>query len=232
MGSDDLFKKKRAARKARKAGFLTPKANSYLIVTEGTKTEPSYFEGLREAIIRKNGGQIGVRKISDFIDIRGEGCSTERLIEITEQIVKKANIIYQNVWVVFDKDDFDDFDQAIKMGEAKGYKVAWSNQSFEYWLYLHFRYSDSALHRDEWTKKLDEIFKEYGLGDGKYRKNYENIYELVDAYNGVNTAIRNAKRRMKDYEKKNRKPSGFDPGTTVHELVEELKNYIEEGKNR
>lgn len=81
-------------------------------------------------------------------------------------------------------------------------------------------------------KKLGEIFKEYELGDGKYRKNYENIYELVDAYDGVNTAIRNAKRRMKDYEKKNCKPSGFDPGTTVHELVEELKNYIEEGKNR
>lgn len=54
--------------------------------------------------------------------------------------------------MVFDKDDFDDFDLAIEMGEAKGYKVAWSNQSFEYWLYLHFRYSDSALHRDEWEK--------------------------------------------------------------------------------
>ena len=34
-------------------------------------------------------------------------------IKNPEQIVKRAKIIYQNIWVVFDKDDFEDFDQAI-----------------------------------------------------------------------------------------------------------------------
>lgn len=58
MGSDDLFKKKRAAMKARKAGFLTPKANSYLIVTEGERTEPLYFGGLKKAIEQKIGGRL------------------------------------------------------------------------------------------------------------------------------------------------------------------------------
>ena len=46
MGSDDLFKKKRERLKARKEGFREPKPNSFLIVTEGTKTEPLYFDGL------------------------------------------------------------------------------------------------------------------------------------------------------------------------------------------
>ena len=73
-----------------------------------------------------------------------------KLIEVTEQLVKDAKIVYQNIWVVFDKDDFEDFDQAIMEAARKGYKAAWSNQSFEYWIYLHFNYSDSALHRDEW----------------------------------------------------------------------------------
>ena len=54
------------------------------------------------------------------------------------KIIKDAKIIYQNVWIVFDKDDFDDFDQAIQEAINRGYNVAWSNQSFEYWLYLHF----------------------------------------------------------------------------------------------
>lgn len=54
------------------------------------------------------------------------------------------------IWVVFDKDDFEDFDQAIKDGSKRGYTIAWSNQAFEYWLYLHFYYSDSALHREQW----------------------------------------------------------------------------------
>ena len=227
MGSDDLFKKRRASRKKRNFEYKQPKANSFLIVTEGKCTEPFYFEGIKKIIQDKMGGVLDVVG-APIIDVCGKGSSTLKLVEITEQIVKKAKVIYQNVWIVFDKDDFCDFDQAIKEATDKGYKVAWSNQSFEYWLYLHFNYSDSALHRHEWNSKLDRIFKEYGLGDGEYRKNYENIYEILDSYDGVNTAIKNAKRRMSNFNKDIDKPSLYDPGTTVFKLVEELKRYIDE----
>ena len=73
------------------------------------------------------------------------------------------------------------------------------NSEFEYWLYLHFCFSDSALHRDEWNKKLDTLFCQYQLGDGSYQKNYKDIYELVNIDNGVDKAIQNAKRRMEDF---------------------------------
>lgn len=227
MGSDDLFKKRRAERKQRRHEYKVPKANSYLIVTEGKRTEPFYFNGLKKLIAEKVGGMVNVIE-APMIDIEGKGTSTGKLIELAEKIVKEAKVIYQNIWIVFDKDDFEDFDQAIKEGTERGYHIAWSNQSFEYWLYLHFNYTDSALHRDEWNRKLDEIFKQYQLGDGGYRKNYENIYELVDTFDGVNTAIRNAKRRMSGYDPLREKPSQYDPGTQVHCLVEELKGYLEE----
>ena len=110
----------------------------------------------------------------------------------------------------------------------KGYKIAWSNQSFEYWLYLHFYYSDSALHRDGWNGKLNDIFKQYNLGNGSYQKNYEDIYKLVDTFDGVNTAIKNAKRRMASFRNGIDRPSEYDPGTTVHELLQELKVYLAE----
>lgn len=129
---------------------------------------------------------------------------------------------------MFDKDDFEDFNEAIESGKNRGYKLAWSNQSFEYWLYLHFYYSDSALHRDDWNKKLDEIFAQYNLGDGSYKKNYEDIYSLLDSFDGVNTAIRNAKRRMAGFDEGKDLPSKYDPGTKVHELVIELKKYLDE----
>ena len=56
MGSDDLFKKRREARTQRKHEYKPPKANSYLIVTEGERTEPllnnpgsvSLLSGLRK----------------------------------------------------------------------------------------------------------------------------------------------------------------------------------------
>lgn len=225
MGTDDLFKKRRESRKQRKHEIKTPKANSYLIVTEGKCTEPYYFEGLKKRISEKVGGIVEV-VTNPTIDVQGKGCSTKKLVEVTEQLVREAKIFYQNVWVVFDKDDFTDFDQAIQDALNKGYKVAWSNQSFEYWLYLHFHYSDAALHRDEWNVKLNEIFAENGFGDGTYQKNYEEIYNIVDTYDGVKTAIKNAKRRMAEFH--GNKPSEFDPGTTVYKLVEELIRYLEE----
>ena len=54
MGSDDLFKKKKLARKPRKHGYRSPQANSFLIVTEGTCTEPFYFRGIEKLIKEKN----------------------------------------------------------------------------------------------------------------------------------------------------------------------------------
>ena len=226
MGSDDLFKKRREQRKQRKHAFKKPKANSFLIVTEGERTEPLYFKGIQKQIKEKIGGNVDVVE-APSIDVIGEGSSTGKLIEITEEVVKNAKIIYQNVWVVFDKDDFEDFDEAIKNGENKGYRIAWSNQSFEYWLYMHFYYSDSALHRDEWCRKLNQVFAQYNLGDGCYRKNYDDIYAIVDSFQGVDTAIRNAKRRMSDFDDNRDLPSKYDPGTKVYELVTELKKYLD-----
>lgn len=220
MGSDDLFKKRRTARQKRKYEFRTPNTESYLIVTEGEKTEPLYFEGLRKRIQEKAGGSIHVKEVP-VITIRGGGRATGRLIEAADEFVKNAKIKYKNVWIVFDKDDFDDFDQAVKTGESKGYKMAWSNESFEYWLYLHFEYSDAALHRDMWCEKLDGLFRKYQLGDKKYCKNYEDIYSIMDSFGGVDTAIHNAKRRMAGYNERQGKPSEWNPGTMVFALVDE-----------
>lgn len=48
MGTDDLFKKRRQQREQRKHEFKSPRANSFLIVTEGEKTEPLYFRGIQQ----------------------------------------------------------------------------------------------------------------------------------------------------------------------------------------
>lgn len=227
LGSDDIFKKRKKEHAQRKHGYKTPKANSFLIVTEGERTEPLYFGGLTKLIRETIGGTVEVVSIP-HIEIHGEGCGTGKLVEKTDEIVNKAKFMFQNVWIVFDKDDFNDFDEAIHLAHDKGYCVAWSNQSFEYWLYLHFAYSDSALHRKVWLDKLSEQFRAYQLADGRYEKNYENIYELMDSYGGVATAVKHAKRRMVDFDPKQCKPSAYDPGTTVHLLVDALQQYLNE----
>lgn len=62
------------------------------------------------------GGRVDVVEIPS-IDIHGEGSSTGKLIEVTEQIIKEAKVIYQNVWVVFDKDDFEKLQRHIQFSE-------------------------------------------------------------------------------------------------------------------
>lgn len=225
MGTDDLFKKRKAARKKRRYEFKNPKIDSFLIVTEGTCTEPNYFNGLKRKIESTVGGNVEVVKMPE-IDVHGEGMSTARLIEATEKLVNRANIMYQNIWLIFDKDDFTDFDSAIERAHTRGYHVGWSNQSFEYWIFLHFDYSDTDLHRSQWNEKLDKLFLEYGLTENGYDKNIYNIYDLLDSFGGVQAAIANAKRRMSYFNDKSDKPSECRPGTTVYLLVEQLLKYL------
>ena len=221
----DRFQKKKQIRKPRPYEVRSPRANSYLIVTEGEKTEPFYFEGLVRDIKQHIDGNMDVVEMP-MVDINGEGRSTVGLVRETEHIINRAKIIYQNVWVVLDKDDFDDFDEAVSLAEEKGYKVAWSNECFEYWIYLHFDYSDAPLSRFVWFDRLNHLFRVLNLGNGRYRKNYKNLYRMLERQDGVRIAVQNARKRMEGYDPETDLPSLYNPGTTVHLLVEELRSYI------
>lgn len=62
------------------------------------------------------------------------------------------------------------------------------------------------------------------LRKGELKDNKESI---VDSFDGVNTAIKYAKRRMAEFNVDDVRPSNYDPGTKVHELVIELKKYLD-----
>ena len=224
MRNKELFKERRKARKERRKEYKQARTDSFLIVTEGTKTEPFYFQGLKTRVLDSVEGKIDVVPL---IEIQGEGKNTESLVEAAVRLNRNADIIYQHIWVVMDKDDFPNFDQAISKAESMGFHAAWSNQSFEYWIYLHFHYTDAAMHRDELNRKLSQIFKDNNIGEGKYQKDNDNIYEDINKGPGsTSRAIANAKKRMTEYDPRKTSPSKYDPGTTVHVLVEQLMNYI------
>lgn len=97
-----------------------------LIISEGVNTEPTYFEHFRLPNIK--------------LERVGTGKSTTRLIEEADSLLKNKykNKKFDEIWLVFDKDDNEDFEDAIKLAISKGYKVAYSNQAVEYWFILHF----------------------------------------------------------------------------------------------
>ena len=195
----------------------------HLIVTEGEKTEPLYFEGLKNDINQKYHGRIS-------IDINGigQGANTLTLLERAQQLVSAAPDKYKHVWLVYDKDDFpkDDFDNTYyrcsSLSESNStvtYHALWSNECIEYWFLLHYKHLDSALHRSEYYPKLTEC-----LGS-KYEKNRDDIYSLLKPNIGI--AIENAKGIMSS--RNGSSPSQCTPGTTVYEIFEKLQNYIDQG---
>lgn len=215
MGTDDLFKKKRQRRMARKIEHLEPRPDSYLIVCEGSKTEPLYFEELARTIVDELGGRVDI----PTIDIEGEGASTVALVNKAIELRNRANFVYQHVWVVFDKDDFDD---AIQLANKNDIDVAWSNPSFELWVLLHFNYVDSALDRHQVLDKVNQIFKDWSIREDGYDKNLDNLYSLINTYGQPQQAYHWAEKLLSRHRGCQR-CSIMIPATTVHRLVHELE---------
>lgn len=193
----------------RKVGNRGAIKQAFLIVCGGEKTEPNYFEGFPISSVHVE--IIGMRR--DPISV------VNATIRMRKQAIRE-DMGYDQVWCVFDKDDFliQDFNLAIQKAQQNKIRVAYSNQAFELWYLLHFNYFDAALSRNAYIQKLDQYLASFG----GYKKNDQNIYnKLIEKQQD---AIRNSQRLLSCYDPSN--PGRDDPSTTVHYLVEELNRFI------
>ncbi len=174
----------------------------FLIVCEGGKTEPNYFKSFR---VPKN-----------VVKVEGLGENPSRLVDSAKEFKDQDD--YDQVWCVFDRDDWPpkDFNNAIKKAEYLEFKVAYSNEAFELWYVLHFEFLHTGIPRNDYCAKLDR-----SLGK-KYQKNSETIYD--ELFEKQSFALKNAERLLSYYEHPN--PGRDNPSTTVHRLVQELNRFI------
>jgi hypothetical protein len=179
----------------------------FLIVCEGEKTEPRHFESFR----------LNRRVVP--VDVRGLGADPLRLVRKAEQLCDQEEYTeaYDQVWVVFDCDDFaaGDINLAVLQARQSGIRVAYSNQAFELWYLLHFNYHDSAVPRRDYIEKLGALLER------PYAKNSATIHR--ELANRQPKALTNARRLLAQYDPPN--PAADDPSTTVHELVEQLIRF-------
>ena len=224
MRKSNYLKSKHPPISARKKEIRDPKPSAILIVTEGTKTEPLYFQGIVDYISLKYGKNIDIR--STKFDIKGKGLGTLSLVNEAIAMVNHANRQYKQCWIVFDKDDYLDFDEAISLAKSYDFNVAWSNSCFEYWLFLHFKLDQTARSPEEWKKRVDLEFKGNGLATDNYDKNNPYIAKLAITDDYLKKAVKNASYIEKQQEQIS--PSKQNPCTTVHHLILYLKPYIKE----
>ena len=178
------------------------KRKTFLIVCEGTKTEPNYFESFRVS--------------RHIVEIVGAGYNTLSLVKEAMKLSKQGS--FDQVWVVFDKDDFpiNRFNQALALANEVGISIAYSNEAFELWYLLHFDYHQSAISRSTYRSRLSQR-----LGF-EYKKNDSNIHEVLRPR--VETAIRNAAKLLQTYGEAH-SPARDNPCTSVHLLVQELQKH-------
>ncbi|WP_261810714.1 RloB family protein [Levilactobacillus humaensis] len=200
---------------------------SYLIVSEGTVTEVAYFNEWAKLV---NKAYQGI-SASPVVKVMGCGESNQKLVDYVKQEQALDEKIYENVWLVFDKDDFPDadFNTAIRTAKKLKWHAAWSNNCFELWYVLHFDYLTTAVDRKTYYDKLSRELGRHGSVTG-YQKSNQNILAILTPERRQK-AINRAKKLMASYAEHRSTPnSQRNPATTVYVLVEELEKLVEEGR--
>jgi hypothetical protein len=217
------FRKNHGIECSRKPRQIFPER--HLFVSEGSKTEPKYIDGIITKICEK----LGEPARNQFKTI-GDGSCTLTLLERAEHYQKNDSDGFQHVWVIFDKDDFppDAFDNTVgrckalnERNEKRGvdlvFHAIWSNQCVELWFLLHYLYLDSDIPRNEYCNKLSTLIGR------KYVKNDDCTFKTL--LPKLNTAIKHAKRLMNSYSE-DTPPSGRTPCTNFYELVTAFLPYL------
>ncbi len=195
-----------------------PIRKSILIVCEG-QTEKLYFEFFPV---------LGLKV--EAIDLEGQ--SKTKLVESTQKILENSEYGYDEVWCVFDMDfknggnEYADFDNAIVKANNLSYNVAYSNDSFELWFYLHYNKIEAQQLR---TFYYEQLSQKLGVNYEKEGKKYafcQKLYSLLleDNQASQERAIKNAEELYESqkhlvYHEQN-------PVTIVYKLVQILNENI------
>lgn len=216
-------KQQRFARKEEKRKRdVRTKRQYYFIVCEGEKTEPNYFEGLKDDLPK------GVLTYYQ-IDIEGTGRNTQSLIDESLRLKKMYeedhNRPIDRLWIVFDRDSFsaNDFNSAVLRCQNAKPKIgcAWSNEAFELWYLLHFHYYNHSMSRKDYQGVIEDNLKPFVGNDYRYKKNTKEMYALLKEHGSLDNAIRNAKKLTRNFEGR-QDYADHNPCTMVWQLVEEL----------
>lgn len=190
----------------------------FLIVCEGEKTEPNYFK----AFIDNRRSEV------KEVNVKGCGCSTCQLIieakKIREKLEHERQVSFDRVWLVFDKDEFKDFNKAIADAKKEGMNCAWSNQAFELWYVLHFQYLDTGVDRKQYIGMIeDKVRKASKSKTFKYKKNDVGFYQILQEHGDEEQAIKRAQKLRENMGKK-KNYATHNPRTEVDLLVDELRH--------
>jgi hypothetical protein len=196
MGRDNHPRERQERKLARKKASRG-RYPRVLIVCEGEKTEPNYFEEIRREY-RLHTANVRVLPSE-------AGTNPVQIVQFAEDTFRKS---FDGVYAVFDRDDHLRFDEALEKATALDGKLRSDEKEpvpfqaipsipcFELWLLLHYRTITHRIQRDEVIKALKKHLRGYEKGAGGH---YEATKHLIE----VGYANAGALDELKDTEGKN-----------------------------
>jgi hypothetical protein len=193
----------------RRRAFIDQRAR-FLLICEGRNSEPLYFRALgrnlKRIVIELMGGAGSPDTIAETAigEARSRGYLGRR----------SGPAPADQVWAVFDRDQHEHFEDAVRACERNGIKVARSNPCFEVWLVLHIENFDRDCGRDEVFHHFCKLRPDYK--DGKGRE-----CDFATLVQSVQLAEERAVRQLAARQAEG-VPFG-PPSTTVFELTSVLR---------
>lgn len=220
MGSDDLFKRRKAqsARDIERKRRRRRTGERVLIVCEGEKTEVFYFKDFCE--------DLRLRTLDVRVEPGSWGSSPDRVVayalELYEEDARSGDH-YDHVYCVMDRDEHATFNQALAMLQSSGGRRACihaitSFPCFEYWFLCHFEFTRRPFFRSGGKSPCDEVIARLrGYPDfNNYGKGTRGVYALLK--NRMETAMANAEQACVQACS----DGSENPSTAVHVLVAKL----------
>ena len=217
--------KRERQRKGRRESQNRPVlSETWLFVSEGSKTEPKYIESL----VAYANGKTSVSKLKPkFV---GTGRNTTGVVKVVDDLLAeidmykiKGEIHYAKIFVLFDLDSFEEgkFNTAVKMCEAKkrGYIPIWSNECFELWYLLHYDFLDGDIGRKQYYTILSE---KLGV---KYKEN-KSMDVFTHIQDKISTGLKNAEKLRQRAKEAGTTPAESVPCTQMPRLVRELESLL------
>lgn len=216
MGKDHQKKHIQRNKLERKQNRREP-YDRILIVCEDSKAAPQYFREICAAY------KLATSNVE--IQPGKYGTSPLQVVQYAQNLFENGDLhkqinrrSFEQVFVVFDRDDHDSYQDALSLAESlNGQMVNNDNQPitfqaipsvpcFELWVLLHYEDVQAALHRDRVLQKLKVYIPKYKKGNiGLFTKTRPDLQRAMDCANrlaGKHTAA-----------------NGFQPYTAIGELV-------------
>ncbi len=229
----ELKKKETAARRMRgswgkpraAAPSIRIRPERFLIVAEGTRTEPLYFEGFRR--------RINAAFRGEYVTLRvyGIGANTVSLFDRAKSIADADPDGFTQVAGRLRQGQLSGARlqrrcRPVRLREQRGHDVSRCVDERGVRAVVH---PALHVHRLRVGKRVDEPILTRCLredGAGYYAKNRSDMFEVLERRTPV--AIANAEKL--EHANAGRTPADSNPGTSVHLLVKELLPYTGEPK--